>query len=173
MKTYLAEFKRYKAVIDKAVAQVDDEAFNHIPYPDGNSIAMLLRHLAGNLHSRFTEFWTADGEKSWRHRDEEFVDGPFGRAEVLAHWESGWNILEDVLSNVKEADRHREITIRGVPFTAQAAFNRSKAHIAYHAGQIVLLARMHQGSSWEWITIPKGKSEEYNQNPHLEKGPLQ
>ena len=171
MQTYITEFRRYKAVIDKAVTQVDDEALNHIPYHEGNSIAMILRHLAGNLRSRFTDFFTSDGEKPWRHREQEFEEGPFSREEVLEGWEAGWNILESALSHVGEKDLNREVAIRGIPLTVRAALNRSKAHIAYHAGQIVLLARMHQGENWQWITIPKGQSETYNKNPYLEKGP--
>lgn len=169
--SHLIEYRSYKAIIEKAIAQVSDEAFNLIPMADGNSIAMIMRHLAGNLKSRFTDFLTTDGEKPWRHREQEFLEGPFKRQDVVLAWEEAWAIVEDEIDALVKSDLKRDVTIRGVALTVEEALNRSIAHVAYHAGQIVLLARTYQTQNWKWISIPKGESSDYNKNPYLEKSP--
>jgi hypothetical protein len=171
MEPYLTEFRRYKSIAEKALSQTSDEALNRIPTQDGNSIAMLVRHLSGNLKSRFTDFLTSDGEKLWRHRDQEFEERAYSREEVNRLWQEGWQVLESTFTSLDSSDREREVTIRGQVLSVEEALARSLAHFSYHVGQIVLLSRMDQGGNWDWISIPKGKSQEYNQNPTKEKSP--
>ncbi len=166
--TYRIEFNRYRTIVEKAVVQVSDEAFFRVPYPDGNSIAMLLNHLSGNLKSRFTDFQDSDGEKPWRHRDREFEAVDLSRDAMMEKWNEAWGILDEALDSVGSDDYDNDVTIRGISLTIREALNRSLAHIAYHAGQVVLLARMSV-EDWQWITVPKGGSEAYNRNPDMEK----
>jgi len=169
IKNFAAEYGRYRTLGEKAMAQVSDDAINQIPAPDGNSIAMLARHIGGNLASRFTDFLTSDGEKPWRDRDGEFSDGPFTRAHVDEVWKRGWDIVERELGKVSDDDLGRTIQIRGVGLTVHEALCRSIAHTSMHVGQIILLARMYASTEWATLSIPKGKSQDYNRNPTLEK----
>jgi hypothetical protein len=162
------EFQRYKAIGEKAIAQVPDEAMNRVLAKDGNSIAMLVRHIHGNFMSRFTDFLKSDGEKPWRERDREFEERQYSRSEVQTLWMQAWETAERELGKLTDSDLEATVTIRGVPFTAHGALCRLAAHAAYHVGQIVLLARV-AAEEWHWITIPKGESEQYNQNPTKEK----
>jgi hypothetical protein len=168
---FVDEFARHRLSAEKAIAQVDDQGLNRILAPDGNSIAMLMRHVGGNLTSRFTDFLTSDGEKPWRHRDAEFADGPITRASAQETWTSGWTVLERELGRLGDTDLTRRVTIRGEPRTVHEALCRALAHIASHVGQIILIARVVAPEQWKWISIPKGQSEQYNQNPTLEKRP--
>jgi uncharacterized damage-inducible protein DinB len=171
VKDFIDEYARYRASAEKAMAQVSDDALNHVAARDGNSIAMLVRHMSGNLRSRFTDFLTSDGEKQWRDRDGEFSDGTFTRAETDAAWKAGWNALESALGALTDDDLTKMVSIRGVPLTVHEALVRSVTHTASHVGQIVLLARILSAGEWNWITIPKGQSPPYNPNPGLEKAP--
>jgi hypothetical protein len=171
LQDFIDEYARYRAIGDKALAQVPDEGLNKILAPNGNSVAMLVRHLAGNFRSRFTDFLTSDGEKPSRDRDDEFVEGPFTRAEIDEAWAAGWKVLEDTLEDMGEDDLSSSVRIRGQELSVHAALSRSLAHAAMHVGQIVLLARMVASDEWKWITIPKGQSKQYNQNPSMEKLP--
>jgi hypothetical protein len=168
---FIDEYERYRLTAEKAMAQVTDEGMNRVVAPNGNSIAMLVRHLGGNLASRFTDFLTADGEKPWRNRDDEFADGVYSRAEVDEAWRAGWDVLRRELAALTDADLERQVTIRGQGLTVHAALCRSLAHAAMHVGQIILLARIVATDEWKWISIPKGQSQQYNQNPTLEKRP--
>ncbi len=165
------EYARYRAIGEKALAQVSDDNLNRVVAPNGNSIAMLVRHLGGNLQSRFTNFLTEDGEKPSRNRDEEFADRNYTRAEVDQTWNAGWAALEKALDDVGEDDLQSTVKIRGTPLTVHEALCRSVAHAAMHVGQIVLLARIVATDEWKWISIPKGQSQQYNQNPIMEKRP--
>lgn len=171
LETFTTEFLRYKATAEKALVQLSDEALNRMPVVDGNAPAMIVRHLAGNITSRFTDFLTTDGEKPWRHRDAEFETRAYTRAEVDRMWQDAWAILEATLRELTEEDLARTVHIRGQALTVHAALARSLAHLAYHVGQIVLLARMEQQQAWQWISIPKGASEQYNANPAKERHP--
>ena len=168
---FIDEYARYRATGEKAIVQVSDDALNRVVAPNGNSIAMLVRHLGGNLQSRFTNFLTEDGEKPWRDRDAEFADRTYSRAEVDEQWKAGWTVLEQALEDLGEDDLQSTVKIRGQAHTVHEALCRSLSHAAMHVGQIVLLARILATDEWKWITIPKGKSQEYNQNPTLEKRP--
>ncbi len=168
---YLIEYRRYRAIAEKAIAQVDEAGLNRIPCIDGNSIAMIMRHLSGNLKSRFTDFLTTDGEKPWRHRDQEFQEGQYSLASLKQEWDEAWGLIEQTLADLSDDDMEREVKIRGVGLCVREALNRSMAHVAYHVGQITLLARMDQQGAWAWISVPKGRSAEYNKNPTKEKAP--
>lgn len=152
------EYRKYRVMGEKALAQVPDSALNHVPSPEGNSIAMIVRHVGGNLTSRFTDFLTSDGEKSWRDREGEFAERAYGRAEVNAMWADGFRVLEAALGAMTAADLGREVRIRGQPMSVHAALCRSLAHTASHVGQIVLLARMLAAGSWQSLSIPRGQS---------------
>jgi hypothetical protein len=171
VKDFIDEYSRYRTMGEKAMAQASDEGLNRVVAPDGNSIAMIVRHISGNLVSRFTDFLTADGEKASRNRDGEFADGTFTRAEIDMVWTRGWTVLDSALASLGEDDMTRIITIRGHQHTVHEALCRSLSHTASHIGQIVLLARIVATDQWKWITIPKGQSNQYNQNPTLEKRP--
>lgn len=171
LKDFVDEFLRYKLMGEKALIQVADENLNQIFAPDLNSVAMIVRHISGNLLSRFTDFLTTDGEKSWRDRESEFAEKEYSRAEMMQLWEKGWTLLETELVQLGDDDLSKQVTIRGQAFTVHEALARSIAHIAYHVGQIILLARLQAHGEWHWISVPKGKSAEYNQNPTMEKRP--
>lgn len=171
LEDFADEYSRYRTIAEKAVAQVSDDGLNRILAPKGNSIAMIVRHVGGNLASRFTDFLTTDGEKPWRDRETEFFEGPFTRGQVLETWNNGFRALDAALASLTDDDVARTVTIRGMPLTVHAALCRSVAHTAHHVGQIVLLARIVAMNEWQWISIPKGTSAAYNTNPTLEKGP--
>lgn len=161
---FIREFRSYKDLADRALAQVGDDAF-FAPLSDGetNSIAITVKHLGGNLWSRWRDFLTSDGEKPDRDRDGEFElrDGD-DREALLALWEKGWGTLFDTLASLSSGDLGRTVLIRSEPHTVTRALLRSLAHVAYHVGQIVLLARHRQGAGWQTLTVPRGKSEEFN-----------
>jgi hypothetical protein len=169
LKDFLDEYERYKAIGKKALDQVPDDFLNQVVGDDNNSIAVIVRHISGNLISRFTDFLSSDGEKTWRDRDDEFENRAYSRKEVDDIWNKGWELLNAELAKLDESDLQRQVLIRGQRLTVHAALSRSVAHIAYHVGQIVLLARIARGEEWRWISIPRGKSEEYNQKPTMEK----
>lgn len=171
IKEFTAEYARYRAVGEKAIAQVSDEALNKVIGPDNNSIAMLMRHISGNFISRFTDFLTSDGEKPWRDRDAEFEDTTYSRQEIETLWARGWDTVQSSLSSLSDDQLSLDVYIRGERWSVHGALCRSLAHVAYHVGQMVLLARVLTTDDWKWITIPKGKSAQYNQNPRLEKKP--
>jgi hypothetical protein len=163
------EYLRWRAAGEKAMSQVSDEDLNHIPVGDGNSIAMIVRHVGGNLVSRFTDFLAADGEKPWRDRDGEFSDGPFSRKDVDETWKRGFDVVANELAKLSDKDLDRTVTIRGSELRVHEALCRSVAHTASHVGQIILLAKIAAGANWQTLSIPKGKSAEYARNPGMEK----
>ena len=171
IKDFVDEYARYRSIGEKAMAQVSDDDLNRVVSLDANSIAMLVRHISGNLLSRFTDFLTSDGEKSWRNRDSEFEDVRYDRQAVETMWAQGWEVLESELSKLGDEHLQQTVSIRSRAWTVHDALCRSLAHVAMHIGQIVLLARILTEGNWKWITIPKGKSREYNTNPTLEKKP--
>lgn len=156
----------------KAIDQVSDDGLNEVLSGDNNSVAMIVRHISGNFLSRFTDFLTSDGEKAWRDRDSEFETSRYTREEINRMWEKGWQAVEAALGELSDDDLQKQVTIRGQFLSVHEALSRSLAHAAYHVGQIVLLARILAGDSWQWISIPKGKSQEYNLNPTKEKKPV-
>lgn len=155
-------FRYYKELSEKAINQLTEEQLHETPVPELNSIVILMKHLAGNMKSRWTRFRTEDGEKPWRNRDSEFVDDISSKKELLGLWEEGWSLLFDALNSIQEDELDDIIYIRNEGAAIRDAVNRQLAHIAYHTGQIVLIARMHAGENWQSLSIPKGKTEEYN-----------
>lgn len=158
----LALFAQYKSLGERAMAQVSDEELLATIDAEANSIAILVKHMAGNMLSRWTDFLTSDGEKPTRHRDQEFEHPPTGRAELLALWESGWAALFSALQPLSDADLTRTVTIRGEAHSVMQAINRQVAHYSMHIGQIVLLARHFAGSRWQTLSVPRGASAEFN-----------
>ena len=158
------QFEYYKSVGDKAMAQVDDEGFFWQYNEASNSIAIMVKHLWGNMMSRFTDFLTSDGEKEWRERDEEFEWRKESREELMKKWEEGWKVVFEAVDSVKKDNFDTIIYIRNQGHSVIEAFNRQANHYAYHVGQIVYVARMIKGNEWNSLTIPKGKSKEFNKN---------
>jgi uncharacterized protein DUF1572 len=166
-----SEYRRYKKLGEDAITQLEADALGRRPPGDGNSVAMIVWHVSGNLRSRFTEFLASDGEKPWRDRESEFAARPVSAAEVLQKWEEGWGVLFAALSALSDDDLGRTVRIRAQELSVLDALHRSLAHTSYHVGQIVFLAKSLRGEEWRWLTIPPGKSEAYNRNPTGEKGP--
>jgi len=156
------QFRKYKALSEAALAQVEDGDFFRTIDDESNSIALIVKHLSGNMRSRWTDFLTTDGEKPDRHRDEEFeAREADSRKSLLSAWEEGWRLTFDAVGSLSEADLLREIPIRGQPHTVMQAVHRQLTHYAYHVGQIVFLARHFAGPRWKSLSIPKGKSKEF------------
>jgi hypothetical protein len=159
----LALFRYYKKLAERAMNQVSDDHHLFATLDsDANSIAILVKHMAGNMRSRWTGFLTSDGEKPDRNRDTEFEAPPATRAELLALWESGWSCLFTALEPLTDADLNRTVTIRGEAHSVMQAINRQVAHYAHHIGQIVLLAKHFAADHWQTLTIPRGGSAAFN-----------
>lgn len=157
------ELRKLKAQAERALAQVSDEELLASLDSEANSLAVLMRHMAGNMRSRWTDFLTTDGEKPDRHRDGEFVVDPgTRRADLFAFWEAGWSGLLATVDALTPEDLGRTVSIRAEPHTVPQALNRALVHYAYHVGQIVLLAKHWRGASWQTLSVPRGKSEEFN-----------
>ena len=155
-----AEYRRYKALAEGAFDQLTDPQLVTAAGAS-NSIATIVWHVAGNLKSRFTDFLTSDGEKSWRDRDSEFLARDVTRAGLQTKWDDGWRVLFAALSDLTDADLERTVTIRGQPHTVAAALHRSVAHASYHVGQIVYVAKALRGADWLYLSIPPGQSAQY------------
>lgn len=155
-------FTYYKGLGDKAISQVDDQALLWQPTPDSNSMALVVKHLHGNMMSRWTDFLTTDGEKPWRKRDDEFENPKADRAAMLKDWETGWQCLFAALDQLEREDMDRIIFIRNQGQTVLEALHRQLAHYAYHVGQIVYLAKLLAGVGWTSLSIPKQKSADFN-----------
>lgn len=155
-------FAYYKELAEKALAQVMDEDLHRVLGDDGNSIAVLMQHIAGNLRSRFTEFLSSDGEKPWRDREGEFSEKRLSRAELVQEWEGAWAVFFTQVGPLGESDMASTVLIRNEPHTVLDALHRQLAHYAYHVGQIVLLARAFTGAEWASLSIPRGGSRGYN-----------
>jgi hypothetical protein len=160
----LAVFRQYKRLAEAAIAQVADDQLNAALDPEMNSIALIVKHLAGNMRSRWTDFLTSDGEKPDRNRDTEFVEAPATRQEVMNLWEEGWSRVFDALEPLKEPDLNRTITIRGEPHSVMQAINRQIAHYACHCGQIVFLAKHLQHEHWKSLSVPRNRSADFNRS---------
>ena len=156
------QFRGHKRMAEGAISQLSDQEFFRAIDSEGNSVAIIVKHIVGNQRSRFTDFLTTDGEKPNRHRDTEFIiDANTTRADVMHWWEQGWKIVFDTLASLKPEDVTRTVMIRNEPHTVLQAINRQIAHYAQHIGQIVFLAKHLKGSEWKTLSIPRGKSAEY------------
>jgi uncharacterized damage-inducible protein DinB len=154
-------FQYYKTLAERAIEQLSDQQLVAVLDEDMNSIAVIVKHLAGNMRSRWTDFLTTDGEKPDRSRDAEFSDPPRNRADLLALWEDGWQRLLGTLASLTDADLVRTIAIRGEAHSVMQAINRQVAHYSYHCGQIVFLAKHLSQGRWRTLSVPLGKSAEF------------
>lgn len=156
------QFLYYKTIGEKAMEQLEPEQFFVSLNDDTNSIAMIVKHLSGNMLSRWTDFLTTDGEKAWRNRDEEFEESVMTKEELQAAWDKGWNCLLDTLNSLQPEQLSEIIYIRNEGHTVTEAINRQLAHYPYHVGQIVFYAKMLKKGNWDSLSIPKNKSNAYN-----------
>ena len=163
------EYSRYKSQVELAIDQIQDTDLHKVVREGGNTIAILMNHLSGNIKSRFTNFLNEDGEKPWRDREHEFEEFHEDRSTILNKWKESWNILLDQLDKLSDSDLDKIIKIRNRDLTVSDALIRSLSHLSYHAGQIVLVAKIHVGDGWKSLSIPKDQSKEYNLNPTKEK----
>jgi hypothetical protein len=154
----LFQMRKLKAQADTAMAQVEDAQFFALLDPDANSIALIVKHMAGNMRSRWTDFLTTDGEKPDRHRDNEFErEAGDTRQAIMAGWDAGWELLLTAIMSLGPRDLGRTVAIRGEPHTVVQAINRQMSHYSSHVGQIVLLAKHYAGPNWKTLSIPKRK----------------
>ena len=153
----------HKRMADVAMAQLSDEQFFAMLSQESNSVAIIVKHMAGNMRSRFTDFLTSDGEKPDRRRDQEFIASQAeSRAEVMRSWEYGWQLVLDTLNSLSPDDLTRTVTIRAEPHSVLQAIHRQIGHTAQHVGQIVFLAKHWKGADWQTLSVPKGQSEQFN-----------
>lgn len=162
LKNTISVFEYYKSLGEKAMAQIRDEALFQMPDEKSNSISVIVKHLHGNMLSRWTDFLTTDGEKEWRDRDSEFVEAIETREEVMKQWNEGWACVFNALNTLQPEDFDKTVYIRNMGQTVLEAIMRQMAHYAYHIGQIVYLARLFNEGDWKTLTIPKGGSAAYN-----------
>lgn len=158
----IALFRQYKNLAERAMAQVSDEQLVRVLDSEMNSIAQIVKHMAGNMRSRWTDFLTTDGEKPDRNRDSEFTDPPETREALLALWEQGWQCVFRALEPLSEQDIEGKVTIRGEAHSVMQAINRQIAHYSYHCGQIALLAKHFQHAEWRSLSVPRGQSAAFN-----------
>jgi hypothetical protein len=167
MTSYLEDsatlFRYYKTLAERAMQQVAEEQLFAVLDQEANSIAIIVKHMAGNMRSRWTDFLTTDGEKPDRDRDSEFVDPPATREALLHVWEDGWSRLFRALEPLSDADLARTVTIRGEAHSVMQAVNRQMAHYAHHVGQIVILAKHFAHDRWQSLSVPRSRSAEFNQ----------
>ncbi|HET6225485.1 MAG TPA: DUF1572 family protein [Bacteroidia bacterium] len=169
LETTIGVFKNYKALAEKSFAQLDLESdFHFLLDEESNSIALLIKHISGNMISRWTDFLTTDGEKPNRNRDEEFIDRKETRAQLMEKWDTGWNVFFDTLNSLKEDDLLKKITIRQEELTVLQALTRQTAHYCYHIGQIVFLAKHLKGGNWKSLSIPKNQSAAHMKGTYLD-----
>jgi uncharacterized damage-inducible protein DinB len=165
------EFRRYQALAQATIQQLNDAQLSTPVSEGGNSVAILVWHISGNLKSRFTDFLTTDGEKPWRNRDSEFTARSVTHAELAQKWNEGWDILYACLGQLDDEKLDLTVTVRNSPFSVIEALLRAITHTSYHVGQMITIAREFRGAEWRWLSIPPGGSAEYNKSPKIEKGP--
>ncbi|MDR0195772.1 MAG: DUF1572 domain-containing protein [Myroides sp.] len=156
------QFEYYRTLADKAILILSQDELNHKVSDESNSIAMIMRHVTGNLLSSFTNFFTEDGDKSWRNRDDEFQDGIYDKHELITNWDKAWNVLFQTLDSITEENINTVVKIRNQDHTVAEALYRQLAHYPYHIGQIVFIGKMIRNTEWQSLSIPKNMSKEYN-----------
>jgi ribosomal protein S27AE len=162
LKDSVSIFRYYKGLAERAMAQLTDPQLLAVVDAESNSIAVIVKHMTGNMRSRFTDFLTSDGEKPERRRDLEFTDPVATRGALMASWEAGWACVFGALEPLGEADLARTVTIRGEAHSVMQAINRQMAHYSYHCGQIVFMAKHLNAGGWKPLTVGRGQSEEFN-----------
>ena len=160
----LSLFRYYKKLAEGAIEQVSDEELFTAFDEEMNSIAIIVKHMAGNMRSRWTDFLTTDGEKPDRNRDSEFAAPPATRQDLMRLWNEGWALVFQALEAITDSDLQRRVTIRGETHSVMQAINRQIAHYAYHCGQIVFLAKQFKGSHWKSLSVPRNRSAEFNRS---------
>lgn len=163
LKDAIESFRSYKKLAERALAQISDEEFFQAIDEESNSLAVIVKHIAGNQRSRWRDFLTSDGEKADRNRDTEFELMTETRESLMGFWETGWQFLFDALEPLTVADFARTVTIRGEPHTIVEAVNRQLTHYAYHIGQITFLAKHFRAHNWQTLSVPRGRSSQFNQ----------
>lgn len=159
----IAIFRQYKALAEKAMAQLSDESLLWQPNEESNSVYLIIKHMSGNMQSRWTDFLTSDGEKPWRNRDSEFEQPDrLSRKEIMDEWEKGWQCLFNALEPLTEADLAKLVYIRSEAHSVMEAVNRQVSHYSYHVGQIVFLAKLIRNTDWQTLSIARGRSAEFN-----------
>ena len=156
-------FRHYKSLGERAMAQLPDDQLLYAPDEECNSVAIIVKHLAGNMRSRWTDFLTTDGEKPNRNRDREFADPPQDRQQLMQLWEEGWACLLATLESLDDSQLGQQVLIRGEAHSVMQAVNRQLCHYAYHVGQIVALAKQARQGDWVSLSVPRGKSADFNQ----------
>lgn len=166
MNSYLSstkkQFEYYKSLGDKTFSQLSEKEMFEQLNDESNSIAIIVKHIVGNMLSRWTNFLTEDGEKSWRNRDDEFINTYKTKEEILENWEKGWQCLFDAINSLEEKDLENIIYIRNLGHSVTEAINRQLCHYSYHIGQIVFLGKLLLKNNWQNLSMPKGTSKEYN-----------
>ena len=162
VKDSIAVFHLYKSLAEKALAQISDDDFFRQIDAESNSAAIIIKHIAGNMRSRWTDFLTSDGEKPSRDRDGEFIAHNATRADYMKEWQEGWQLVFHALEPLSNADLATKVEIRGEPHSVMQAINRQIAHYAYHCGQIVFLAKHFKGRGWKSLSVPRNQSPEFN-----------
>ena len=152
-----AQFQQYKKLGEEAIGQVPQDKISWVYNSDSNSIATIVKHMSGNMLSRFTDFYNSDGEKKWRNRDSEFENEILTKDTLMLKWNQGWTCLFNILNSLTAEDLSKEVLIRNEPHTVMEAMNRQLTHYAYHVGQIVFLGKMICGNHWESLSIPRGQ----------------
>lgn len=171
LSSIIKQFEYYKLIGEKTFEQLTNDELHKEFANDSNSIAILVKHMVGNMLSRFTNFLTEDGEKKWRHREQEFVDTLATREHLLSAWADGWNCTLNAIASLESKELERIVYIRNQGHTITEALNRQLAHYAYHTGQIVFLGKLLKGKDWQSLSIPRGQSVTYNQEKfNKEKG---
>ncbi len=163
LSSVIRQFDYYKSLGEKTMNQLPEEKLFWQPNPESNSIAILVKHMHGNMLSRWTDFLTSDGEKTWRKRDEEFLNDIASKEALLNTWQQGWDCLFDAVRSLTEGDLEKEVIIRNMGHTVVEAINRQVSHYSYHIGQMVYIGKLIQNDQWESLSIPKGQSKVYNQ----------
>lgn len=161
LRIVIERFKSVKNLGDKTINQLSEEEIHWTYNNESNSVVIIVKHLSGNMVSRWTDFLTSDGEKEYRNRDEEFIDDISSKSELISVWEKGWKVLIAALAGLSEQDLLNNIYIRGESHLVLEAIERQMAHYAYHIGQIVYISKQLKDSNWKSLSIPKGKSGEY------------
>ncbi|HLF45661.1 MAG TPA: DUF1572 family protein [Chitinophagaceae bacterium] len=159
--TVIKRFNYYKDLGDKTFAQLEEKDFHFLPSSISNSIAIIVQHLAGNMHSRFTNLLTEDGEKQWRQRDAEFEIHNYSKQQIIDIWEKGWHCVFNSLNSLNPDDLLKTVTIRNEPLTVMDAINRQLAHYPYHIGQLIFVGKMIKDIAWKNLSVPKGQSQQY------------
>ncbi len=162
LSSVIKQFQYYKSLGDKSFDQLSEKDIHYQYNNESNSISIIVKHIVGNMLSRWTNFLIEDGEKEWRHRDQEFEGTYLNKSEMINAWNNGWQCLFDSIESLTEADLDRIIYIRNQGHSVSEAINRQTMHYAYHIGQIVFLSKMMVGNKWQSLSIPRGKSASYN-----------